>query len=117
MTTKVTKHQGLDHQALDTLNAWHVKQEVSHFVKMKLSEKNKSTNKTNADEIIESAMQKAKYEDRPEWTKLLLDAAAGNEKNKTQQVNIFAAIASDSNAAAYELTKNKAKKNNITDLI
>lgn len=103
-------------QALVT---WDRNKEINEFIREKLGLPSKDGGKTHADEIIDNAIERAKYEEKPEWTKLLLDASAPEDKKGNTQINFFGAIAESTNEnidKLVDVTPEK-KKNSIEDLI
>lgn len=100
------------------LVAWDKNKEINEFIREKLGLKSE-TGKTHADDIIDNAISRAKYEEKPEWTKLLLDASAPEDKKGNTQINFFGAIAESTNENIDKLVDvtPKKKKSSIEELI
>lgn len=98
------------------LTAWENNIEINEFVKKKLGAKTKNGS-THADEIIDNAIERAKYEEKPEWTKLLLDSSSNKDEKGNTQINFFSAIAESSNENISKLIDVTPKKKTIEDLI
>jgi hypothetical protein len=100
------------------LVAWDKNKEINEFIREKLGLKSES-GKTHADDIIDNAISRAKYEEKPEWTKLLLEASAPEDKKGNTQINFFGAIAESTNENIDKLVDvtPKKKKSSIEELI
>lgn len=100
------------------LTLWDKNKDMTEFLRKKLGEQ-AGNGKTHADELIDNALTRAKVEEKPDWTRLLLDAANSDDKKSGTQINLFAAIAESTNENIDELIdvtpKNKIKT--IDDLI
>lgn len=100
------------------LTTWDKNKEINEFIRSKLGLESKS-GKTHADDIIDNAISRAKYEEKPEWTKLLIDSSTPKEEKGNTQINFFGAIAESSNSNVDKLVNvtPKAKEESIEDLI
>lgn len=101
------------------LAAWSRAKDVAEFMKDKLGELD-ANGKTKADNIIDNAIIRAQTEERPEWTKVILDATSNKEKAPTQSINnFFGAIAESTNQNVDKLVGKSSteKKDNIIDII
>lgn len=101
-----------------SLTTWDKNKEINEFIRDKLGLQS-NTGKTHADDIIDNAISRAKYEEKPEWTKLLLDASTPEDKKGNTQINFFGAIAESTNENIDKLidVTPKKKKNSIEELI
>lgn len=98
------------------LSAWDRNKEINEFIRDKLGLISQNGN-THADDIIDNAISRAKIEEKPEWTKLLLESSTDNKKADTQ-INFFASIAESSNANVDKLVDvTPKKKETIMDII
>lgn len=77
-----TKNTALSKQ----LAKWEVEKHTSIYIKEKLGEESKS-GKTHIDDIVDNAIDKAKVEEEPKWTPLILGMAEPNKGNGTN-VNV-----------------------------
>tara|TARA_R110000851_G_C12986696_1_gene556890 strand:+ start:373 stop:714 length:342 start_codon:yes stop_codon:yes gene_type:complete len=84
----------------EALQSWSVKKDVTDFIKERLGLQG-SNGRNHAEEIIDNAIGKAKLEERPEWTKLLLDSVKVDKIKDVGQTNIFL----NANAIADETLK------------
>jgi len=100
----------------EALTMWDKNIEVNEFIKNKLGGKTKD-GVTHADHIIDNAIERAKYEEKPEWTKLLLDSSSNKDDKGNTQINFFGAIAESSNENINKLVDVTPKKKTIEDLI
>ena len=98
------------------LTAWDKNKEINEFIRSKLGLESQN-GKTHADEIIDNAIERAKYEESPEWTKLLLDSSKSDDKKSNTQINFFGSIAESSNNNIDKLVNVTPKKKSIEDLI
>lgn len=100
----------------EELKIWDKNIEINEFIKSKLGQSGLN-GKSHADEIIDNAITRAKVEEKPEWTKLLLDSAADRDEKGNTQINFFGAIAESSNENVGKLVDVTPKKKTIMDLI
>lgn len=73
----------------DALAKWDLEKSVSSYLKEKLGEENKETGKKHIDEIVDNAITRAKDEEDPKWTPLIIGMAEPRQNiNQTNlQIN------------------------------
>jgi len=98
------------------ISLWDKNTEINEFIKNKLGAKTKEGT-THADQIVDNAIERAKYEEKPEWTKLLFDSSSSKDDKGNTQINFFGAIAESSNENINKLVDVTPKKKTIEDLI
>ena len=84
----------------EALTSWDIKKDVTEFIKERLGLEG-TKGKNHAEEIIDNAIRRAKLEEKPEWTKLLLDSVKVDKVKDVSQTNIFM----NANAVADETLK------------
>ncbi len=101
------------------LTTWSVKKDVQEFIKERLGIQKKG-GKNNAEQIIDNAIERAKIEEKPEWTNLLLNNIKEDkvkETSNTQNVfNIAASVTDDTLNKLVNVTPVKKEKK-IEELI
>lgn len=73
------------------LAKWDANKAVNQFVRERLGLKAEGTTKTHAEVIFDNAIERAKHEKKPEWTKMLAELTqdSKNSGNTTNvQINI-----------------------------
>ena len=101
------------------LTEWSVEQDVTDFIKARLGLKDKGSKTTHAEDIIDNAIDKAKVEEKPEWTNLLLNQIKPDKKEGGGGQTIFniaANVADETLKKLIDVTPVK-KKNKIEELI
>ena len=107
------------------LVSWSVEKDVTDFIKERLGLKNEGSNKNHAEDIIDHAIDKAKNEEKPEWTSLLLNQIKPDKKentsSRTQTIfNIATNVTNDTLEKLVDVTPVKTpikKMNKIEELI
>ena len=77
--------------------AWNKDKDIAEFIKERMGLKPEGKNETHAEQLIDNMILKAKNEDKPEWTGLLLKSIETTKENKVTNVNVFAQIAESTN--------------------
>lgn len=101
------------------LAKWDREKTMNEFIRERLGLESRG-GKTHAEEIIDNAIERAKFEERPEWTKLLVEAT-NPKTNNNPQTNIMLQIATNSNSNIDELLNKSVskvdKKGDFDDII
>lgn len=114
----------VESKPLDPINAalttWDKNKDVAEFIKERMGLKEEGKNETHAEELIDNVIKRAKTEDKPEWTSLLLNQIK-EEKVKAvgPQINVFAnaaAVTDDTLKKLIDVTPAK-KETKIEELI
>ena len=109
-------------QIAQNIANWYTAKTVAEFVKSKLSSINEQTKKIHADEIIESAIDKAKHEEDPKWSNFLFALAKGADEvaPPPAQNNFFIGAANVTDEALkkiIDVTPESKTKTKIEELI
>ena len=77
------------------LTTWGVKKDVQEFIKERMGLKSGNSKKNHAEQIIDNVIEKAKQEERPEWTNILLNQIKDEKvKDVSNTQNVFNIAAS-----------------------
>ena len=100
------------------LLGWSKDRDIAEFVKERLGLGSEGKDKMHVEEIIDNAIEKAKYEEKPEWTALILKSIEEPQKIKGPTVNVFAQIAESTNEGIDKLIDvTPEKKKEFFDII
>lgn len=87
MTDKINEVDRLK----NTLKSWEEEKSAAEYFKKKLGVKAKGSNKILADQFLEKIFNSAMIEDKPEWSRVMLELVKVQDKNASQtnvQVNV-----------------------------
>lgn len=104
----------------ENLIGWSKDKDIADFIKERMGLKDEGKNETHAEELIDNVIKKAKTEDKPEWTTLLLNQIK-EEKVKAigSQINLISnanAIMDETLTKLIDVTPTK-KETKIEELI
>ena len=85
------------------LTTWSAKKDVAEFIKERMGLKAEGQKKTHAEELIDNMIAKAKYEDKPEWTTVLLNQIKEEKKVTVGSTNVFMNAAAVTDATLKKL--------------
>lgn len=110
----------MNEQIKEAMTAWDIKKDVAEYIKERMGMKSEGSDKIHAEEIIDNIISKAKTEDKPEWTNLLLnqikeDKVQGGGASSTVY-NIAATVTNETLEKLINVTPVE-KKTKIEELI
>lgn len=106
----------------ESLTLWDREQDLTQFIRQRLSLTDKTTSKLHIEDIVDNAIMRAKIEEDPKWTPLVLNAIQPKEdKNSGTQVNIFQSLIEPTSERIKELVdvtpKKKSSNKTIEEII
>ncbi len=105
-------------QITSALAKWERDKSINEFIRERLGLES-SSGKSHAEEIIDNAIERAKIEEKPEWTKLLIETTKTEQKAQAS-TNIFFGAADLTNEAlkkVIDVTPEPKAKSKIEELI
>ena len=99
------------------LTTWDIKKDVSDFIKERMGLKSEGSELNHAEEIIDKAIERAKTEEKPDWTNLLLNSIKADKIKDLTQTNVFLNANAVSDETLKKLVNVTPIKTKIEELI